>query len=133
MNRIATFDPGFRLSELDVGFMLLALVSSPLFGRLHDQLALGVIFVVFHFFLFCNVLRAKRWLEILWAAVFVALWTSSYLGGAPSWPLTYGLAFAVTIAVTLVQVLLPSYHGAFWSTLNPRLPQWWEKQAGRKI
>ncbi len=133
MNRNATFDPGFRLSELDVGFMLLALVSSPLLTRLHDQLALGALFAVFHFFLFCNVLRAKRWLEILWAAVFVALWTCSFLRGLPSWPLTYGLAFAVTIAVTLVQVLLPSYHGAFWSTLNPRLPQWWEKQAGRKI
>jgi hypothetical protein len=128
----AAFDPGFRMSELDVGFMLLVFVSSPLLGRLFEQLALAALFAVLHFFLFCNVLRAKRMLELLWAAAFVGLWSSSYFWGVPSWPHTYALAFAVTVAVAVVQVFLPSYHGAFWAVLNPRLPQWWERQTESK-
>ena len=128
----AAFDPGFRMSELDVGFMLLVFVSAPLLARFFEQLALAALFAALHFFLFCNVIRAKRVLELLWAAVFVGLWSACYLLAVPSWPHVYALAFAVTIVVTLVQVLLPSYHGAFWSVLNPRLPQWWEEQTGSK-
>jgi hypothetical protein len=128
----AAFAPGFRMSKLDMGFILLVLVSSPLLGQLSEQLALGALFALFHFFLFCNVLRAKRPLELLWTAVFVGLWSSAYLWDVSSWPLTYALALAVTVAVILAQVLLPSYHGAFWAVLNPQLPQWWERQTRGK-
>jgi hypothetical protein len=127
------FDPGFRFSEVDAGFMILVSVLSPVLGRQFEQLTIAALFAVFHFFLFCNVLRAQRLLELLWAGAFVGLWSSSYFWGMPSWYATYALAFAVTAAVTVVQVLLPSYHGAFWAVLNPRLPQWWEQHTGRKI
>lgn len=132
MNTETVFKPGFRISKLDVGFMLLVFVSSLLLARLFEQLALAALFAVLHFFLFCNVLRAKRWLELMWAAAFVGLWASSFFWGVPSWHYTYALAFAVTLVVAVVQVLLPSYHGAFWAILNPRLPQWWEKHTGTK-
>jgi len=133
MKPCAAFNPGFRMSELDVGFVLLVFVSSPLLARLFEQLAFAALFAVLHFFLFCNVIRAKRALELLWAGTFVGLWSASYFLGVPSWPHVYALAFAVTIGVTVVQVLLPSYHGAFWSVLNPRLPQLWKKQTGSKV
>ena len=127
-----SFDPGFRLSEVDVGFMLAVGFLSPLLGWLFEQLMLAALFAVFHFFLFCNVLRAHRALELLWAAAFIALWSCSFFLDVPPWGHTYALAFGLTLVVAVVQILLPSYHGAFWSVLNPRLPQWWEAQTGSK-
>jgi len=124
------FAPGFRMSETDAGFIILVLVSSPLLGRLFVQLAVAALFVVCHFFLFCNVLRARRLLELLWAAAFVVLWSCSFALGVPSWGWTYVLALAFTVVIAVIQIRLPSYHGAFWKVLNPRLPQWWEKNAG---
>ena len=133
MNHKTAFNPGFRISEMDVGFMLLVFVCSPLLARLLEQLGIAALFAVVHFFLFCNVLRAKRSLELLWTAAFVGLWLCSYFRGVPSWPHAYALAAGVTILVTVVQVLLPSYHGVFWAVINPRLPQWWEKQTGSRV
>ena len=132
MKSAAAFSPGFRMSRLDVAFVLLALACAPLLGRVVEQLAIAELFAVLHFFLFCNVLRANRSLELLWAAVFVCLWSTSYFSGVPSWPYSYGMAFTVTVAVTIVQLSLPSYHGAFWRVLNPGLPRWWEQQTGSK-
>jgi len=126
----AAFAPGFRISELDVAFIIAAVLLSILLARSSEQLSLAVLFAVSHFFLFCNILRAKRALELLWAATFVGLWSASYVWGVPTWPQTYAIALVATVVVAVVQVLLPSYHGAFWSTLNPRLPQWWEQNGG---
>ena len=106
--------------------------SAPLLGRLFEQLMLAALFAVFHFFLFCNVLRAHRGLELLWAAAFIALWSCSFFLDVPEWGHTYALAFGLTVVVSIVQILLPSYHGAFWAVLNPRLPQWWEARTGSK-
>ena len=128
----AAFQPGFRLSELDVGLIMVVFVFSPVVGRFFEPLGIAMLFTLVHFFLFCNVLRAVRLLELVWAAAFVALWSSSYLSGVPSWAHSYALSFAVSVVVTAVQVRLPSYHGVFWKVLNPRLPQWWEEQTGTK-
>lgn len=126
------FDPGFRVSKLDAGFLLLVLGVSLVLARFLEDLAIAAVFAALHFFLFCNVLRARRSLELLWAAAFVGLWSASYLLGVPSWPQTYSVALAITAIVTVVQLLLPSYHGALWTVFNPQLPQWWEEKNGRK-
>jgi len=125
------FNPGFRLSKLDAGFLLLVIGVSPLLARFFVQLGVAAVFAAGHFFLFCNVLRATRVLELLWAAVLVGLWSSSYTWGIPAWLYTYGLRLSTTVAVIIVQVRLPSYHGAFWEVLNPKLPQWWAGQLER--
>jgi hypothetical protein len=78
MKRSADFAPGFRISELDAGFMLVVFGSSPLLARLFEQLGMAALFAVVHFFLFCNVLRANRSLELLWAGAFIGLWASAY-------------------------------------------------------
>ncbi|MDH4260820.1 MAG: hypothetical protein OEW16_11040, partial [Gammaproteobacteria bacterium] len=56
----AAFAPGFRISELDVAFIIAAVLLSILLARSSEQLSLAVLFAVSHFFLFCNILRAKR-------------------------------------------------------------------------
>lgn len=129
MSTRRAFEPGFRISEVDAGFILAALAASAFLARFLEQLAIAALFVLLHFFLFCNVLRMQRTLELLWAAAFIGLWTCSYLWEIPSWLHTYALAMVATVTVTLVQLRLPSYHGVFWGALNPSLPQWWDSQA----
>lgn len=126
------FKPGFRLSEIDVGVIILGLVVSPLLGKLFNQLGVATLFTVFHFFLFCNVLRMHRAFELAWAASFVGLWLCSHIFGVPTWSQTYLLAFGLTVAATIAQLLLPSYHGVCWNVLNPKLPQWWEERVRGK-
>jgi hypothetical protein len=75
--------------------------------------------VVAHFFLFCNVLRLSRSLELLWAVSFTALAASTFLLGLPSWNLTVLLTLCVTAAVSAVHVVRPSYHGVFWKLPQP--------------
>ena len=126
MQTTKIFSPGFRLSELDVGVLLLGFVASPLLGKYFDHLGIAVLLAVLHFFLFCNVLRMHRVLEIVWAVSFTGLWLSSFWYGSPSWSQTYLLVFGVTLAVSGTQLLLPSYHGVLWKVFNPKLPEWWE-------
>jgi len=125
MNANVEFDPGFRMSALDAGFLLLIVALSPLLAQVFVQLAIAAVFATVHFLLFCNVLRATRPLELLWAALFIGLWSSAYVWNFPSWLYAYGLTLLMTVVVTVVQIRLPSYHGAFWAALNPNLPQWW--------
>jgi hypothetical protein len=85
-----------------------------------------VAFVVAHFFLFCNVVRMARPYELAWAAVFLPLASSTMLAGAPGWPVTTAASLAVTVAVVVLQMRRPSYHGVAWQRVNPGLPTWWE-------
>lgn len=121
------FRPGFRISEIDVGVLLLGFAVSPLLGRLNDILGLSALLTIAHFFLFCNVLRLGRVLELLWAVTFTGLVASTLLYRMPSWDLTVLLTLCVTAVVSTIQVMRPSYHGVLWKRLNPSLPQWWER------
>jgi hypothetical protein len=124
------FQPGFRFSLLDSVVLAIALivgggVSVGLFWP-----GMAILFVVGHFFLFCNVVRMSRPSELVWAGFFVALMTSTMLAGAPSWPMTLTLSFAATVVLVALEVRKPSYHGAFWQRLNPGLPEWWKAGQG---
>jgi hypothetical protein len=85
-----------------------------------------VAFVVAHFFLFCNVVRMARPLELLWTGVFLALAVATLLADFPGWPVTTAIALAVTAAVVVLQMRKPSYHGVGWQRINPNLRSWWE-------
>jgi hypothetical protein len=122
------FRPGFRISEIDVGVVILGMLGSVLLGRFNDILGIATLLTVAHFFLFCNVLRMSRPLELIWAVVFVLLAGSTLVFGMPTWRLTLILILSVTATFTVIQVFLPSYHGVFWRYINPNLPQWWESR-----
>ena len=126
METAANFRPGFRISEIDVGVMTLGVFVLVLLGRLDDRLGVATLFTVAHFFLFCNVLRMSRPLELLWAVLFVLLAGSSLLVGVPTWGLTLNLMLSVTAVFAVSQVSRPSYHGVFWRKINPDLIRWWE-------
>lgn len=84
-------------------------------------------FVVGHFFVFCNVIRMARQLELIWAGLFLLLSLGTVVVGAPSWPQTLLLSFAGTITLIAIQLRRPSYHGVLWQRVNPGLPEWWER------
>jgi hypothetical protein len=133
MEAVAKFRPGFRISEFDVGVVILGILVSVLLGRLDDMLGVATLFTIAHFFLFCNVLRMNRPLELIWFVLYVLLAGSTFLVGAPAWGLTLILMLSVTAVLAVIQVLLPSYHGVFWRKINPNLPRWWEINGAGKL
>jgi hypothetical protein len=100
------FAPGFRLSPFDVLALLAGGAAATASATADRWTGLAVAFVVAHFFLFCNILRMSRLLELTWAAAFA-------------------LAATLTLVLTIIQVRRPSYHGVAWQRLNPGLPEWW--------
>ena len=119
------FRPGFRLSKVDIGVLIFGTLASILVARFALAFAAVTLFTLAHFFVFCNVLRMSRALELIWAVLFVALAGSTLRFGLPPWRVTLAAMLIATVILAAVQLLHPSYHGVFWQRLNPRLPQWW--------
>lgn len=123
---VSKFKPGFRLSVLDAAVIILAAIASIALSTMTWWWGAGLAFVVAHFFLFCNVVRMARPLELIWAAVFVALASMTIFHGVPGIAATAGISLLVTIVVVAIEMRKPSYHGIAWQTINPNLPNWWE-------
>ncbi|MEZ0256419.1 MAG: hypothetical protein ACAI37_14135 [Chthoniobacter sp.] len=119
------FRPGFRFSFRDA--IVLGLGA---FGTWHLWpeswlLAFVIAFVVGHFFLFCNVFRISRGLELCWAAVFVTATALTLKSTHPVWA-AIALPTLVTTAVVIgIELRRPSYHGIGWQRINPDLREWW--------
>lgn len=77
------FNPGFRISKLDIAVIIVALaVAVWLYGH-SAKLSFVVVFVVAHFFLFCNIVRMSRTPELIWGAIFSIVFISSMQYGFP--------------------------------------------------
>jgi hypothetical protein len=120
------FAPGFRLSVLDMAVLTVGVTAA--FALASAVFWWGIMFgfVLGHFFLFCNVVRMTRPLELAWAAVFVFLAAATIALGTPGWRATVSLSLFATVTVVVLQIRKPSYHGAGWRWINPDLPNWWE-------
>ena len=127
------FKPGFRIDVIDTLVLIAGAAGTVLLAQVEWWMGLIVGFAVGHFFLFCNVFRVAKPLELTWSAVFVALAASTIVTEQPGWTVTVGVTLATTLIVIVMQVRKPSYHGIAWQRFNPRLLQWWEAQnAGDK-
>jgi hypothetical protein len=122
----AKFAPGFRFSTFDGLVMLVGAIGGSVLWTMTWWWGFLVGFVLAHFFLFCNVVRLARPLELAWALVFVVLAGATIAVGVPGWPLTAIGSLIVTVVVIVVELRKPSYHGIGWQRLNPGLPTWWE-------
>ena len=122
------FAPGFRLSMLDVVVLAVGMMAAIGLATVVWWWGFVIAFVLGHFFLFCNVIRMSRPLELTWAGTFLALAAPTVLADRPGWLMTASLTFAVTLLVVVLETRKPSYHGVGWQRINPRLPEWWEAQ-----
>jgi len=119
------FSPGFRISTLDIAVLAGGAVGAIWAFQRYRWLGLVIAFTISHFFLFCNVLRMARPLELAWSAVFMSLAGSTITFSVPGWFPTFALSLVVTLIVALIQLRKPSYHGVAWHRFNPDLPRWW--------
>ncbi len=67
------FSPGFRLSSLDIFVLVIGIVAAVVLWQSVWWWGFLVGFVVGHFFLFCNLFRIARVLELIWAGIFMAI------------------------------------------------------------
>jgi hypothetical protein len=120
------FTPGFRLSMLDVIILSVGMTAAFTLATVAWWWGFVVGFVLGHFFLFCNVVRMSRPLELAWAAVFVVLAAATVALDTPGWKVTVSVSLVATVVVVVAQMRKPSYHGLGWQWINPELPNWWE-------
>jgi hypothetical protein len=89
-----------------------------------------VAFVVGHFFVFCNIFRVARPLELAWSGVFIVLMYCTVMFGRPTWAVAIGCSLLATVVVIGLEMRKPSYHGVLWERINPGLREWWEANGG---
>ncbi|MEM6329690.1 MAG: hypothetical protein AAF790_05515 [Planctomycetota bacterium] len=139
----SVFSPGFRLSKLDcvVAWLFLLLIApvsmsfdARFFSVLSELETVAAFTVPFlAFFLFCNVFRVSRPLELCWAALFIGLMVTAVWLQALSGTVSLLIALLGMVVVIAVETRRPSYHGVGWRRLNPNLPDWWAKHGpGRR-
>lgn len=121
----AEFKPGFRLSLIDVAVLIGGMIGAAVLWSITWWWGFVIAFVIMHFFLFCNVVRASRPLELVWAGVFVVLAGATITLEKPGWTATTAISLGATIVVVFLEMRKPSYHGAGWKWINPKLPVWW--------
>lgn len=119
-----SFRPGVRLSVVDAFVLLSGAVLAWLVASRSIEFALLTVTVVLHFFLFCNVFRIARALELAWSAWFVG-WASLSLLAGVSWGVVAPLVAVATCWVIWRGIQKPSYHGLLWQRWNPGLRDWW--------
>ena len=127
-----TFIPGFRLSALDAVVLIAGAIATVVLALAVRWWGFVAGFVLGHFFLFCNVVRAARPLELAWAGLFVAMATAMIALDRPGWPITASVSLVSTAVVVAIEIRKPSYHGLGWQRINPGLPEWWEKWNGKQ-
>lgn len=120
------FRPGFRFSFSDALVLGLGAFGTWRLWPENWLLAFVIAFVVGHFFLFCNVFRISRGLELCWAAVFVTAASLTTTSTHPAWTAIALPSLITTAVVISIEFSLPSYHGIGWQRINPRLQEWWQ-------
>lgn len=126
------FKPGFRFSVFDAIILVIASCLALFLNSYNYLYSVLVVFIILHFFLFCNIVRMSRIPELIWASFFLCTF---YLHLKLS-VLSFNMALVSCILVTSILVFLesrkPSYHGIFWQKVNPKLPDWFAESQKQK-
>lgn len=112
---------GFRLSLVDVLVLVVSTAVTIWLWRQNFPAWWLVPMVIGHFFLFCNVIRLRRNLELFWAVVFlgnVGWWMAQ---GSLDWQMPLVWQLPLTLALVLIEMKSSRYHGIAARKLNPQL------------
>lgn len=112
--------PGMRLSWADVAVMVVTGLLTVWLRHAGMDAWWMPALVLGHFFLFCNVFRVRRSLELAWAAVFVLLTGWRLMHGDARWLPLLAWQAPVTVLVVALEMRSPRYHGAAWRLINPK-------------
>lgn len=112
---------GLRFSQLDGIVLVLATAVTALTYTRTAGFSVLLLFVVGHFFLFCNVFRIRRTPELVWGAIFVLNCLAWTLAGCVELVWLLALPLPVTLGIILNELRTPHYHGIFARQINSRL------------
>ncbi len=104
---------GFRFSEIDLMAIVICGVLTWVSLPFLDQFALIFPITLGHFFLFCNVFRIHRKLELIWAGAFVINVASNSLAEEFSWIRVLILQTPLTLLLIAMELRSGRYHGIF--------------------
>ena len=99
------FKPGFRLSKTDIVVLIIGSIATIIFYSIMPDFSFIVLFVVLHFFLFCNVVRISRIPELIWASSFIIMAGGSLLYGIPDLKTVFIYAFTMTSILVLLETI----------------------------
>ena len=99
------------MSATDALVLLLAGIAVWLLWAPMRDLAVGVAVAVFHFFLFCNVFRVRRRLELIWAGLLVVNVVTFRWSGEFTWLRARAVQTVVTLIVLALTIRSPDYRG----------------------
>lgn len=125
-----SFQPGFRISAIDCIVIVVGTIVSVALWSTAWWIGFVIAFVVGHFFVFCNIFRVARPLELAWSGIFIAITYCTITFDNPSWPITISASLFATAIVIIIEMRKPSYHGILWQHINPNLPRWWSEHGG---
>ncbi|GAA6136811.1 hypothetical protein NBRC116583_05580 [Arenicella sp. 4NH20-0111] len=127
------FNPGFRLSIFDLAVIILGLAGAWYLRDISNEFSLVILFVLGHFFYFCNISRMSRMPEIIWAICFVISYGVGVFYGIVTVAEAFVISFIITIVLTVLEARKPSYHGVLWSKINPGAQDWFDRNKATKI
>jgi hypothetical protein len=116
------------MNMLDLMFLVLGANAAHCAFTLRSLQVAIPAYVIFTFFLYCNVFRIRRTPELIWATAFTLIALANYHFIQTSWLVIFAGGSALTIFLVIMEMRHPSYHGVFWRSVNPQLPTWWEQQ-----
>ena len=116
---------GLRFSAIDGVVILATILGTVALWNDSSFVALLLPIVLGHFFLFCNVFRIDRRLELLWAAIFVVntfSWSIAF--DALSWLGILIVQTPLTMVLIAAELRSPRYHGIFARRINSELERY---------
>lgn len=123
--RPVAFRPGFRFAPTDALVLLAGAAAAWFAWRIEPWLGIAVLLPVALFFVYCNIVRMARPLELVWALAYAAGCVVRVQLGVPGWPWLVSGSVGLAAGLVVVQLRRPDYHGIGWQRINPQLPQWW--------
>jgi hypothetical protein len=112
---------GFRYSFLDALVLILGAGATWLLWDLGPLVAAVPAVALVHFFLFCNVFRVHRRLELVWAGALLVNAAVWFAAGSFTWVNVLAVQTPLTAGVVAFEMCMPRYHGVFAHAINPRL------------
>lgn len=112
---------GLRFSIADAFALIVFAISAFLLNKAGSEFWWLLLIAAGHFFLFCNIFRIIRRLELIWAGLFILNVATWICLQRLSWLRVLLCQLPVTFVVLVAALKAARYHGIFAKRLNPQL------------